>query len=223
MFEERRKDRRRSYSFTQHFQRALKTKGLRRIVAPMIATAVVAGASFAYCSSDSITGPSSSPSATAPSGPAGKPQATVISEEFPVLITDFPVTVSPTSCTGDVIDTRESKFNGSGKLTITPTGGLHIKLHINYSFKGVGTTHTNPVRQYVGSQEYDHETNATGNAVIVNEYQVKVIARAEHDVTALFPGDDFILHVNTTFNANQAAGLPPTLTPTAANAFVKCQ
>lgn len=76
MFTERRKDRRRGYSFRKHFDRVRKQKGLGRIALSLCGTAFVAGGLFANCRGESLTGPTTrggdvatgnGPTGTAPS------------------------------------------------------------------------------------------------------------------------------------------------------------
>ena len=229
MFEERNTDRRQSYSFKQHFHRAVRAKGFRRVVAPMLATAVVAGVSFANCSSDRITGPSSSraTSATSPLSPTSSPSTSIASAgasgaivtKVPFAIEEFPIQVT-TSCGGDVLNVTYSKLNASGTITIAPTGGFHLQAHLNQSFKAEGMTLI-PKRFYTGSQDYDHETNIAGNAIDRMDFEMHVIARGEGET--LFPGDDLIYHTNVEIQINETAGLPPAVVPVKAHTFTKCQ
>jgi hypothetical protein len=66
MAEERRKDRRRGYSFRQHFKRFKVEGRLKQIGLPTAAVLLVAGLTFGRCDSSSITGPSAVSEETAP-------------------------------------------------------------------------------------------------------------------------------------------------------------
>lgn len=57
MFWERRRDRRRGYSFHGHFNRVRQQKGVGRIALSVCGTVLVAGAFLANCRSESVTGP----------------------------------------------------------------------------------------------------------------------------------------------------------------------
>jgi hypothetical protein len=76
MAEERRKDRRRGYSFRQHFKRFKVEGRLKHISVPMAAVLLVAAVTFGRCDSSSITGPSAETEQTATSPTPGPTTST---------------------------------------------------------------------------------------------------------------------------------------------------
>lgn len=203
MSSEHRTDRRLSYSFKQHFKRALATKGVRRIVAPMLATALIAGVSFANCSSDGITGPDG---ASRP-GPSAPISATTSGGELPggggTEVTPFPVTqeeiptelagvqvpttMQATACNGDVVAWEDAWTKGSGVAYLnTKTGAMRVKLRFVQYAKGAGTMwQTNPTfpkRYYSGYQEYEKELfMALGVSEAEEEFELQIIAKGEKE------------------------------------------
>ena len=213
MFGEQGKDRRQSYSFKQHFQRAMATKGLRRLLAPMVGTAIVASVAFAYCGADGITGPSggSSKTPTAPisantsggSGLGGVEVTTfpVTEEEIPSEIGPFdvPTNMQGTTCNGDVVNWEEARTKGSGVMYFNPkTLATRVVLKFQQHAKGPGTQWmrdpTFPKRFYNGWEAYERESFfAVGATEIEEEYDVHIIARDERETRMV--QDDYMLRL----------------------------
>lgn len=201
MFGERRKDRRRSYSFRRHFQRALATKGLRGFAASVLGTAVIASMSFAYCSSDSITGPDGgsgrgpTPPISAHSsgdGGLGTIEVTpfpVTDEEIPTTLADVevPTTMQATACNGDVVDWHDARTRGGGVSFLnTRTGAMRTIIRIKQWAAGKGTRWTYdpkfPKRYYSGYQEYEKEIfMALGVQEVEEEFELQIIAKGEYE------------------------------------------
>ena len=214
MSSEHRTDRRQSYSFTHHFQRALATKGVRRVLAPMLATAVIAGVSFANCSSDGITGPDSG-SRQSPAGPisattsgglpgGGGTEVTpfpVTEEEIPTELAgvEVPTTMQATACNGDVVAWEDARTRGGGVSYLnTKTGAMRVKIKITQHAKGVGTRSQTdpkfPKRYYVGWEEYEKELYmALGVSEAEEEFDLHIIAKGENE-TRQFQ-DDYMLRL----------------------------
>ena len=196
MFGEQGKDRRQSYSFKQHFQRAMATKGLRRLLAPMVGTAIVASVAFAYCGADGITGPSggSSKTPTAPisantsGGGTGGGGGTIVTpfpvteEEIPTELAgvDVPTTMQATACNGDVVAWEEARTRASGVMYFNPrTLRTRTVIRIKQTAQGPGTRHATepsfPQRWYHGYEEYEKETLfAPGVTEVEEEFELRI-------------------------------------------------
>ena len=195
-------ERRKGYSFPSHFQRIIATRGWRRFFAVLGGTAVVAGILFAYCSSDTISGP------RAARGPGSGYNADAIVTQIDVGPADMPATLPPNACNGDAVTWTNTKTNTVGQVVITTTGGYHLKVHVSQNAQGYGSGQDpwKPRRNYVGTDEYDQEINFTPGTDVVNvEFNLKVIAKGEADAagaTPLFPGDDYMLHMLVPVRSN---------------------
>ena len=202
MFRERRKDRRRSYSFKRHFQRAVETKGWRRLLAPIFGTAFAATVAFAYCGSDGITGPSGHDGGSG--GGSGVVEVTpfpVTEEEIPTTLaeTEVPTNMQATACNGDVVAWEDARTRGGGVSYFnTKTLALRTVIKIKQHAKGTGTRSmtdpTFPKRYYVGYQEYEKEVYmAPGVSETEEEFDLHIIAKGEQE-TRIFQ-DDYMLRL----------------------------
>jgi hypothetical protein len=129
MFNSRRSDRRRGYSFLGHLQRVIRTKGLSRVLLSIGGTLLVAVASFAYCGKNTITAPTEPAPKSAP-----KPQQQSVSapkHAVAVFPTNLLPSVHPCDPTlaftdmqgeNDVTYTDEMLYNPDG----TPSGQHQI-------------------------------------------------------------------------------------------------
>jgi hypothetical protein len=151
MFTERRKDRRRRYSFRGHFQRIRQKKGLMRIGLSLCGSAIIAGAFLANCSGESITGPGPASSSSGAGGSNGgdvvtTPVSTESAETSMPIAFDNP-------CTGEVVQgTMRMHFatepaTNDGKINVheqTNFGGngnnKSTGLPTTYSYSGAGTS-----------------------------------------------------------------------------------
>ena len=197
MSEEQNKDRRVSYSFKQHFQRALATKGLRRLLAPMLGTAIAASVAFAYCGSDGITGPSRHDDGGGGGG-AGGIEVTPIDvtpDDIPTELAEIevPTTMQATACNGDIVAWEDARTKASGTQFFNPkTLSFRTVIRIKQWAKGPGTVF--PRRYYSGYQEYEKESFAKpGSLEEEHEYELDIIAKGEKD-TRLF-NDDYKLRL----------------------------
>lgn len=196
MFRERRKDRRRSYSFRAHFRRAIATKGFRGLMTPIIGTALAASLSFAYCSSDSITGPSSHTDGGSDGGGIEITPFPVTEEEIPTTLADVevPTNMQATTCNGDVVAWEEARTRGGGVSYFNPkTLAMRVVIKIRQHAKGPGTRWmtdpTFPKRYYNGWQEYEKEVYfAPGVSETEEEFDLHIIARDEKE-TRMFQDD----------------------------------
>jgi hypothetical protein len=231
MFGEPGNDRRQSYSFKQHFQRAVATKGLRRLLVPMVGTAIVASVAFAYCGADGITGPSGGSNGGSKAGLSASTSASssvggngttvtpfpVTEEEIPMTIAEVevPTDMQPTTCNGDIVAWEEARTRGGGVLYFNPrTMATRVVIKINQHAKGPGMQSTTnpafPKRYYNGWQDYERESYmAPGVSEIEEEYDLHIIARAENETRAL--PDDYMLRVKVRmrFGSNGAMTMEP--------------
>lgn len=219
-FMERRRDRRRAYSFRGHFSRIRKTKGLKHIVRTTLATVVVLSFAFAYCSSDGITGPSGSGGQVATTQPGGGAQhgydhdhddgidpgllITPIDIGPPSAIQtafgpiNLPVDMQATACNGDFVkwDPRRTYLTMSGFMALNPaTGAVYIRGNFKQRSQGVGTI-VLPTRKYTGYEEYEKEFYLRPpTSVNEEEFELKIIAKGNIEPFPLYPNDDFHMYV----------------------------
>ena len=201
MFRERRKDRRRSYSFRAHLKRAIATKGLRRLMTPVFGTALAATLSFAYCSSDSITGPSGHDGTTTGGTGVEVTPFPVTEEEIPTTLAgvEVPTEMQATACNGDVVAWDEGRTRGGGVSYFNPkTQRMRVVIKIDQHAKGHGTRSltdpTFPKRWYVGFEQYEKEVLfAPGTSETTEEFDLHIIAKDERE-TRMFQ-DDYMLRL----------------------------
>lgn len=127
---------------------------LRNRIGGAVLSALLAGTAMVYgCNSDSISGPSATPSATR------TPAATVIGA----------TTVTETALPGQ----EENTCNGElvpyeGKVSygtfVTPSDAFHQRVKLSYVFKGTGTLGN----VYHGASEYSEEFNVSENGAVMN-------------------------------------------------------
>lgn len=224
-FLERRRDRRRGYSFRGHFKRVLQTKGLKHIVRSTLGTVAIVSIAFAYCSSDGITGPGSGSTAgggsvaTAPSA-GGYEHGDDPDDDDPgidpgLLITpidigppsaietsfgpiNLPIDMQATPCNHDVVqwDPRRTYVTMSGVMVLNPlTGTVYIRGRFSEKSYGVGTIII-PTRRYKGYEEYEKEFYLRPpTSVNEEEFLLKIIAKGNIEPWPLYPNDDFFIYV----------------------------
>ena len=217
-FLERRRDRRRGYSFLGHFKRVVRTRGLRHVALSTLSTVAIVGLTFAYCSSDGITGPNESGGqvATVPttgSQHGGEPDdggidpglliipidigpPTAIETQFGPI--NLPIDMQATACNGDVVawDPRRTYVTMSGFMALNPTTGVVvIKGHFTWHAQGKGTI-VFPTRRYTGFEDYEKQFLLVP-PVSVNEeeFLLKIIAKGNIEPWPLYPQDDYVLYV----------------------------
>lgn len=219
-FLERRRDRRRGYSFLGHFKRVRRTKGLRHIALSTLSTVVIVGLTFAYCSGSSITGPTTSGGevATVPASGGGSQNGgepddggidpglliipidigppTAIETQFGPI--NLPVEMQATACNGDVVawDPRRTYVTMSGYMALDPaTGRVRIKGHFIQRAQGTGTIVV-PTRRYTGYEAYDKEfLLVPPTSINEEEFLLKIMAKGNIEPWPLYPQDDYVLYV----------------------------
>lgn len=205
MFGQPNRDRRQGYSFFGHAQRVIRRKGFVGTLLPLGATAFCAALAFAYCSKNSITGPSAPepgmkpvPKVARSTGPSAPKQAIAI---FPtnLLPTVHPCdpTVAFVSMDGenDVDYTDEVLYNPDG----TPSG----QHNVNYN-----TTEKQGGKDQKGNN-YKHVKSTSGQSFIITNNNSKTIVT--HDRIPPLDGDGNAQPCTTTYNfqSGQTAGGGP--------------
>jgi hypothetical protein len=162
-FGDRRKDRRRVYSFRRHFARLKQEGRLPQVASATVALLIVAGVTFGQCRGDSITGPSATTSASGSVAPATSlVPASDLPPPFTENVKERPAFFLGTNpCNGEPViakGKRHDKLSASFSAT-----SFQADHHINDSFKGVpldaqGAEITDPAFEYVGSDVHNHKT-----------------------------------------------------------------
>lgn len=151
MSDERRSDRRQGYSFLGHVGRVIRAKGLHRVFLSLGSTVLVAALLFAYCSKNTITGPS------APSGSEPKPipKSTTSTSAPKQAIAVFPTNLLPTvhpcdptltftdmqgendiDYTDEILYNPDGTRSGQHKITYNSSQKQHGKDKNGYNYSG---------------------------------------------------------------------------------------
>jgi hypothetical protein len=182
MFSERGGNRRRAYSFRNHFQRIARAKGWRYLLSALIATLSLTGVVLASCEGSRITGPQA----------VGKPHLDLLpsapemsaSEKIPLTFDD--------PCTGELV-------SGTYENRISATEGLdHLTIHGKMTFSGTGIDRVTGLAKsttYNGSEEDMYEVNTPfdGHYEQTNVVNMRVLAR---NAPLGESEDDFFLHAD---------------------------
>jgi hypothetical protein len=131
-----RKDRRRGYSFPGHFRRVVKTKGLRHVIRSVGGTLLVAGATLAYCSSNSITGPATPDATTRKLAPTD-PRGSIAGVGDNGSGTRTPYEGRETNCHN--METVPFRGHMSAALFVSGGDVTHQRLQTHYVFDGTGS------------------------------------------------------------------------------------
>ena len=162
---ERRRDRRRGYSFRRHFARLKQEGRLPQIAAASVALLLLGGIAFGQCRGDSITGPGTP---TAESGAAGtvatSTLGSVSTASGPLFKSNDmirPATfIGRNPCNGDLV-VATGKRHIMVTNSVSSSGDFQTDEHINDSFKSVlvtpeGTEVPDSDVEYVGSDVHSH-------------------------------------------------------------------
>lgn len=173
MFGQRQSDRRQRYSFRGHLQRVIRAKGFGRVLLSMSGTLLVAVIGFAFCSQNTITGPSAAP----PPKSIPKPERTVSAPKQVIAI--FPTNLLPTVNPCDPLTTF-TDMSGQDNITYTdeilydsngnPTGQHHIHTAHDQSQNG----HDNHGNQVHGATKSD-DSPSGGFFLVTGQQKVIVM------------------------------------------------
>lgn len=198
---ERRRDRRRAYSFRRHFARIKQEGRLPQVAGAAVALLIVGGIAFGQCRGDSITGPSA-PTASADGSVApGTALAPVPSFRENTVDRDFLFT-GQNPCNGDPVVARGHRHD-KYSITVSAAGDVSIDNHINDAFKSVpvdaqGIEVADPELEYVGSDVHNSKftvnfPDGASRREITNEH-----------LSRRGGGDHWVLHIDqrTEFSAD---------------------
>ena len=135
MLEERRRDRRRGYSFREHVGRLRRAGRLNQVVVATAATVLIVGVSVSRCQSSNITGPAEERTGTQANGSLSTTSTSKMSAEKTALAI-FPANLLPAvhPCQTDVtfVESQgQAEFVYNDEVTYHPDGTRSHKVHFN--------------------------------------------------------------------------------------------
>lgn len=159
MFRERRKDRRRGYSFRGHFNRIRQQKGVGRIALSLCGTALIAGAFMANCRSESVTGPVTSAHTSGGdvtsgggSSPSGSSHS-LLDYNGKTVTTDYEL-ADENQCNGEAVPVKGTM---SVTFFVSSIDVTHIKWQTHLVVDGTGSLGN----VYHGDDQFLDETNVS--------------------------------------------------------------